>query len=88
MLWTQRSWAKIFDDTGTTRRDGKRFAWTNLKKILFVYIHRSTGGDRLNHVDLFSKGGKASVFPSMLENRDEVMNFISHLPGGQAAANY
>ena len=89
MLLQQRRWAKVFDQAGVTRRDGKRFLWSNLQNIKFVHIRLQSGRlGRLNHIELIFHDGKATVFPLMLENRGEVMGFISRLPGGQEAANY
>ena len=87
MLLQQRRWAKIFDETGVTRRDGQQFRWADLKNIRFVHLRRATtvGQGPLNHIELIFDGGKALVFPLMLENRGEVMSFVSRLPGGQPA---
>lgn len=89
MLFQQRRWAKIFDDTGVTRRDGQQFRWTELKNIKFVHLRRATtvGQGPLNHVELIFNDGKALIFPLMLENRGEVMGFIGRQPGGQPAVN-
>ncbi len=78
MLLSQLSWAKIFDDTGVTRRDGKQLRWSGLKKIQYVHVRGV-----LNHVELIFNDGKAMVFPLMLENAGDVMRYISGLPGGK-----
>jgi hypothetical protein len=80
MLLQQRQWAQTFDNNGVTRRDGKDFWWMNLKDVRYVHVRGA-----LNNIELIFDQGKALVFPLMLENSRDVMNFISHLPGeGQA----
>ena len=85
MLLQQRHWAKIFDDIGVTRRDGRQFRWADLKNIKFVHVRRAAtvGQGPLNHIELIFNDGKALIFPLMLENRNEVMSLIGSLPGGQ-----
>ena len=78
MLLQQRQWAQTFDNNGVTRRDGKDFWWINLKDIRYVHVRGA-----LNNIELVFDQGKVLVFPLMLENSREVMNFISHLPGEQ-----
>ncbi len=78
MLLSQLSWAKTFDNSGVTRRDGKKLGWPGLKKIQYVHVRGV-----LNHVELIFKDGKANVFPLMLENGGDVMRFIGGLPGGK-----
>jgi hypothetical protein len=78
MLLGQRSWAKTFDGTGVTRRDGQQFQWPGLKNIRYVHVRGV-----LNHAELVFNGGKVMVFPLMLKNGGEVMSFISRLPGGK-----
>jgi hypothetical protein len=78
MLLLQRRWAKIFDDAGVTRRDGRQFRWHDLKDIKYVHVRRA-GQEYLNHIELVFDGGKAMVFHLMLENADEVMSLIESL---------
>ncbi len=81
MLLSQLGWAKTFDNSGVTRRDGRQFPWSGLKKIQYVHVRGV-----LNHVELIFKDGKAMVFPLMLENGGDAMRFISGLPGGKPPA--
>ncbi len=76
MLLQQRQWAKTFDNNGVTRRDGKDFWWMNLKDVRYVHVR-----GMLNNIELVFDQGKVLVFPLMLKNSSEVMNFIKHLPG-------
>ena len=78
MLLSQLSWAKTFDESGVTRRDGRQLRWSGLKKIQYVHVR-----GMLNHIELIFNDGKAMVFPLMLENGGQVMNFIGSLPGGK-----
>ena len=87
MLFQYRLWAKSFDQDCVIRRDGHQFWWADLKNIKFVHMRgrAMVGEGPLNHIELIFNHGKALVFPLMLENRDEVMSFISALPGGREA---
>ncbi len=76
MLLQQRQWAQNFDKNGVTRRDGKDFWWINLKDVRYVYVRGV-----LNNIELVFDQGKVLVFPLMLENSGEVLNFIKELPG-------
>ncbi len=78
MLLSQLSWAKTFDNSGVTRRDGKQFPWSGLKNVRYIHVRGV-----LNHVELVFNNGKAMVFPLMLENGGDVMRYISGLPGGK-----
>jgi hypothetical protein len=86
MLLLQRRWAKIFDDAGVTRRDGRKFPWHDLKDIKYVHVRLKSGQQVLNHIELIFAGGKAMVFYLMLENAGEVMRLVeslkSRLPSG------
>jgi hypothetical protein len=86
LLLQHRRWVRVFDQAGATRRDGRRFLWANLQDIEFVHMRLSSGRPGgLNHIELHFSDGKASVYPLMLENSHEVMQYLSTLPGGQAA---
>lgn len=85
MLFLQRRWAKVFDDLGVTRRDGRQFRWNDLKDIRYVRVRRA-GREYLNHIELIFDGGKALVFHLMLENANEVMGFIENLQSGRPGA--
>ncbi len=76
MLLQQRQWAQTFDKNGVIRRDGKDFWWINLKDVRYVHVRGA-----LNNIELVFDQGKVLVFPLMLENSDEVLNFIKQLPG-------
>src|SRR5689334_20788251 len=81
MLLQQRQWAQTFDNNGVICRDGKDFWWINLKDVRYVHVRGA-----LNNIELVFDQGKALIFPLMLENSREVMNFISHLPGEGSAS--
>lgn len=75
-----RLFAKTFDQEGVIRRDKRKFLWTDLKKVDFVYRRsRYTTTTRLTQVDLIFPDGKAIVSPRSLVNEKEVMKFIAFL---------
>ncbi len=76
MLFLQRRWAKVFDDWGVTRRDGRQFRWSDLKEIKYVRVRSRSGQSYLNHIEVIFEGGKAMVFHLMLENAHEVMSLL------------
>ena len=78
-------WARLFDDSGLTRRDGKKFSWGDLKEKRYVRMRINGALGPLNNIDLIFHNGKASVFPLMLENAGEVMAYIEKLPGQKIA---
>jgi hypothetical protein len=84
-----RQWARQLDREGVTRRDGKRYAWADLKEVRCVEMRLSSGRPvGLNHVELHFNKGKAKIFPLMLENSLEVMRFVRHLPGADELGTY
>ncbi|MEW6209294.1 MAG: hypothetical protein AB1631_13060 [Acidobacteriota bacterium] len=86
MLLLQRRWAKLFDDAGVTRRDGRQFRWHDLKDIKYVRVRARSGLTYLNHIELIFNDGKAMVFHLMLENAGEVMRRLEQLQSQRPAA--
>lgn len=86
MLFQQRRWAKLFDEFGVTRRDGRQFRWHDLKDIKYVRVRTKSGQLLLNHIELIFDGGKAFVFYLMLENAVEVMRLLENLQSRQPSA--
>jgi hypothetical protein len=73
-----RRWAQVFDPAGVTRIDGKKFLWQDLQEKRRVNM-RNRANAPLNHIELIFSGGKALVFPLMLENRCEVMAYLEQV---------
>jgi len=76
-VWYYRRGPSVLDLTGVTRRDGKRFAWKEIEEARKVYARYPWGARAgVNHVDLIFKTGRVQVFPLVLENGVEVMEFL------------
>jgi hypothetical protein len=88
MLLLQRRWAKLFDDTGVTRRDGRQFGWHDLKDIKYVRVRARSGQTYLNHIELIFNQGKAMVFHLMLENAGEVIERIKQIQSERPASDF
>jgi len=78
MYVEHRQWGQTFDSVGVTRKDGKRFLWSDLHKKIFIHFRRYTNGKLgpLNHMELEFKDGKVKVFPIMLENAPEILAYL------------
>ncbi len=64
------------DEAGVTRRDGRRFLWTELHAMREVHMHLHAGQPGpLNHLDLLFAGGKARILFRVLENGWEGMEY-------------
>ena len=51
LMWFEyRRWAKIFDDAGVRRRDGKQFWWTDLKNVNYVAVTGKSGQSYFSHI--------------------------------------
>jgi len=82
MLAEQQRWVRTFEREGVTRRDGQRFRWQDLQAKNAVYVRQGP----LSHYELVFTGGKALVFPRMLENEQDVLSRLEALSApGQAA---
>jgi hypothetical protein len=77
--------ARRLDQSGVTRRDGKRFAWSDFKEVRDFRMRMPGGefGPVTEHHLVFSTG-KIRIFPITLENAGEVLAFIDGLRGWSA----
>ena len=72
--------ARQLDDTGVTRRDGRRFEWIELKDTRFQRPRLPSGElGAVSNVDLLFPRGKVRVFPFTLRNAGEVFAFLERL---------
>lgn len=72
--------ARLLDDTGVTRRDGRRFPWADLKTIKSTRARLPSGQlGALNHWDVIFPRGKVRIFPLTLQNAGDVMAFVERL---------
>jgi hypothetical protein len=75
--------ARLLDDRGATRRDGRRFEWTDLKQVLYVRRRLPSGQlGPLNNVDLKFTRGTVRILPLIVENAGDVLAFIKQQEGG------
>lgn len=89
-------WVARMDDDGVTLVSGKRYAWTDLERIIDVrgvsfafpienappFRYQAHGH---NHYELIFKGGHARVFDRMLKNGAEVAAALAALERGATA---
>lgn len=69
--------ARVVDDEGVTRADGRRFAWSTLQKIndvKMVIADQHTGP--LNHIDMVFAAGRVRILPYALDRGYEAIQFI------------
>lgn len=80
ILRAYRRGARLLDDKGVTRRDGKRFSWIDLGEVRRVRARLQSGElGALNHVVLLFPKGQVRIFPLILENPWEVLNFVDRI---------
>lgn len=81
-----RRGAKTLDAEGVTRRDGKRFLWAELQDIKYVYWRLQSGQQgALNHAELHFRHGKSRLFPLVLENGWEAVEWVERLDAQRKA---
>jgi hypothetical protein len=79
LVMSRRRWVRRFDGHGVTLRNGRRFGWADLERVVVVHRRRF-----INHYELrFRGGGRAFVFYLVLANRDEVLAVVQKLQQGQ-----
>lgn len=90
LLLPWREWrraARIVDDEGITRHDGRRFLWSDLKKLQEVnFINRYGQSGSLNHLDIHFTTGHARILPMVLENGYAAIRHIQQRHGKPASA--
>ena len=79
MALTHLRAVRQIDREGVTRLDGKRLAWSEFKRQQNVHTRMPWGQPGpLNNIDLYFTGGRARVFPYVLENAGEMMAAVEH----------
>lgn len=69
--------ARQVDDEGVTRNDGKRFLWSDLRRInevKMIIAGQHTGP--VNHVDIVFKNGSVRILLAVLQNGIEAWQFV------------
>lgn len=80
MLREYRRWARVLDDEGVTRQDGKRFSWADLTDVRSVRARFQSGETgAINHVALLFPKGQVRIFPLTLENPWEVLKLVERI---------
>lgn len=78
ILWSWLRGVRRLDDEGVTRRDGRRFPWSDLRTAQDVRMLLPGGVQGpLNNIDLHFRDGVVKVFPLTFKNIAEVMDFIA-----------
>ncbi len=90
LLLPLREWriaARIIDDEGVTRHDGKRFLWSELRRLQEVnFVNRYGQTGSLNHLDIYFTNGRARILPMVLDRGYEAIRHIQQRHGKPAAA--
>ena len=74
--------ASLFDSSGVTLRDGRRFSWSEFNGVDYVMARRRRSGkEYLWRIELVFNSSKAWIIPQRIENLDEINNFVERLPG-------
>lgn len=81
-----RQWLARLDGWGSTRQDGKQFAWNTLASVELVRMGNRADAPP-NHVELRFRDGVVKVFHRMLVNQHAVLAELAKLPGGEALAS-
>lgn len=84
MLREYRLAARLMDDEGVTRRDGRRFLWPDLQRVQEVHMRMTPGQQGpLNQVDLLFTGGRVRILYMVLENGMEGIQFARRKGAGR-----
>jgi hypothetical protein len=76
MYWRDRSSLKTLDDDGLTLRNGRRYAWTDLKSLKAVYMAEYGEAD-LRHLELAFPAETVLVFPDNVQEPQTVVDFVA-----------
>lgn len=84
-----REWriaAKVVDEEGVTRHDGRRFLWANLIKLLDVHRVSQYGQKgAFNHLDMVFSNGRARILLMALDNSVQAIDFVKKLHAKRTA---
>jgi len=74
--------ACLFDPSGVTRGDGRRFSWSEFKGVDYLMaIKPQSGREYLWRIELAFTGGEAWIIPQRVNNLDEINEVVNRLPG-------
>lgn len=89
LLLPLREWriaARVIDEEGVTRHDGKRYLWTDLNELREVnFINRYGQTGFLNHLDIYFRTGRARILPLVLRDGYEAILAIKQHHGKPSA---
>ena len=74
--------ACLFDSSGVTRGDGRRFSWSEFEGVDYLMAVKPPSGEEyLWRIELAFTGGKAWIIPQRVNNLDEINEVVNRLPG-------
>ena len=74
--------ACLFDPSGVTRGDGRRFSWSEFNGVDYLMAVRpKSGREYLWRIELAFTGGEAWIIPQRVNNLDEINEVVNRLPG-------
>lgn len=82
MIRAKRQAVRLFDESGITRGDRRRFAWNEFRGVIILVDFNVHTRDRyVWRVELVFDGGEAAwVIPQRVKNLDEVFDLLTKLP--------
>ena len=79
----RRKSAHLFDSSGVTRGDKRRFDWSDCKSVDYLMAFKPRSGrEYLWRIEIAFNGGEAWIIPQRVQNLEEVNNLIASLPVG------
>ena len=73
--------ACLFDSSGVTRRDGRRFSWSEFEGVDYLMAVKPPSGEEyLWRIELAFTGGKVWIIPQRVNNLDEINEVVNRLP--------
>ena len=73
--------ACLFDSSGVTRRDGRRFSWSEFEGVDYLMaVKPASDEEYLWRIELAFTGGKAWIIPQRVNNLDEINEVVNRLP--------
>jgi hypothetical protein len=74
--------ACLFDSSGVTRGDGRRFSWSEFEAVDYLMaVKPQSGEEYLWRIELVFTGGKAWIIPQRVNNLEEINEVVNRLPG-------
>lgn len=78
----KRRAARLFDDSGITRGDGRQFSWNEFQGVVTrIDVNLTTRRNYVWRVEIaLANGEKAWIIPNRIKNEEEVFSFVAALP--------